>query len=73
MFAVISPQYKTHSASEVNPPEYGCEFLWVFTRTKARARHLAVRAWRRQHRLQYCDGGNDNPFTGLKVEQFNNV
>ena len=70
---MISPQYETCSESEVDPPEYGCEFLWVFTRTRERAKMLAVRAWRRQHRLQYCDGGNENPFTGLKVERFNHV
>jgi len=72
-FAVTSPEYVTYHGSEyppLEPPEYGCEFLWVFTRTGRRARCLAVRAWRRQRRLRYCDDGNDNPFTGLKVETF---
>ena len=72
-FAVISPGYEKYHGYDGEPPEYGCDFIWVFTRTKARAKTLAVRAWRRQRGLRYCDGGNENPFTGLKVEAFDEL
>ncbi len=57
------------SAGEIDPPEFGCEYILVLTTTKAKARTLAVNAWRLQKRLGYCDEGNENPFTGLLVEK----
>ena len=69
-YGVTSREWEMYSQSEVDPAEYGCSFVYVFTTTKRRARILAVRYWRhvrsRKHKLRnglasYRDGSQYHP------------
>jgi len=69
-FEVTSPEYMTHPGDPCmngDPPEYGRDWLPVFTTSKRRAKALAVRAWRRKGDTYVSADPWSNPFAGLDV------
>ena len=51
-YEVVTPHYATRGDGYYDPPEWGCDYRLVYTRTAKRAIMLAVRAWRRATALQ---------------------
>ena len=73
-YMVVSPEYMTYGSYGdgslgLDPPEYGCDVVEVQALTKREAKILGLREFRRTSArwLDYCDG---NPFTGIKVEYY---
>jgi len=69
-FEVTSPEYMTFAGDPLmngDPPEYGRDWLPVFTTSKRRAKVLAVRAWRRKGDTYVSADPWANPFTNLEA------
>lgn len=85
LWECLSPVYTMHDGGWYDPPEEGRDVLYVWARTKSRARTLAVQSWRRRERfilrrnerpLRRATGFDtpycwrgDNPFAGVRVER----
>ena len=77
MFLVYTPEYGTTIPildDGTGPIEYGADFVVIRARTRARAKVLAVRYWRRHWKWDGWVVTQDSdglcPFTGLKVEEY---
>ena len=79
-WVVLSPEYADYSSDWSDPPEFGRDVLYAFSRTAQRAKVLAVRAWRRNWRKGCRTGrtltrrepyivryNDENPMAALKV------
>jgi hypothetical protein len=75
-YGVSSPEYQTYSGDDLDPPEYGRDWMPVFATSKRRARVLALRAWRRRtpvnsHRRRCFVSeveSDASPFAGMIAE-----
>jgi hypothetical protein len=78
-YLVSSPEWSYGSDDYYETPEFGRDFVFVFSRNTRRAKVLALRWFRRTYRSSedrdprdYLAAG-ENPFHGMKVEKFNPV
>lgn len=73
-YAVITPEFETHPSDDINPPEYGCDYIEVEAENKRDARLLAVKLWRQQggYRLYVNYYDDQCPFAHLEVIEVDN-
>lgn len=77
-YLVQSPEWSDGGGWD-GPEEYGRDYVFAFARNASRAKVLGIRWFRhtyrtyrdRYHRAHLAPG--ENPFNGMKVEQFNPV
>lgn len=71
LFHVFSPNYETHHATYVDPPEYGCDVVEVEAASERDALLLGVQEMRRKRMGWVDDNRSDGkpPWAGIRVEQ----
>lgn len=71
-WSVMTPMYTTYgSILDLEPPEYGCDWICVEANTKREAAVKAVKKFREMNTvwMEDCRSDNASPFTGLKIQK----
>ena len=71
-WSITTPMYTTYgNILDLEPPDYGCDWICVEADTKREAAVKAVKKFREMNTewMQDCRSDNASPFTGLKIEK----
>lgn len=68
-YVVISPEYESYPFDGINPPEYGCDVVYIHAENRRDAKSFALRAKEMEGWLIEAQDCQINPFSGLKVEE----
>lgn len=69
LFMVVSEEYETCHATEIDPPEFGADVWTGEAANRAEAKRLAWRAWTKQRSSMLQDNISDgrHPMAGTRV------